>query len=373
MNGPPITATTATDRLLVIDSEPTNVQMLARLMDNLGFEVIPALNAAEALRLLAANPPDLILLEPLLPGMDGFELCERIQENPIWAEIPIVFLSSADDKNLIVRALENGGVDYVTKPFHKPELISRVRTQLMLKTAREHAKRLAQDKDELLSMISHHLQNHLAGIQMTSQLLLEQVRRSGDSDSRGMLENIRNSSGQMRAFVRAFLANAAADGDLCLRLETVNLTEVAQRTVRRYTDVANAKQINLHLNESDAAALARADCAALEQILENLISNAIKYSPPKSAVTLAVAQAGEQAECQVRDQGPGFTAQDKARMFGRYARLSARPTGGEPSTGLGLSIAKKLTEALHGELICESAPGAGATFILRLPSPVEVP
>ena len=107
--------------------------------------------------------------------------------------------------------------------------------------------------------------------------------------------------------------------------------------------------------------------AALDQVLDNLVSNAIKFSPPGRKVYLKVRQLSEWAECEVRDEGPGFTDEDKAKMFRRYHRLSARPTAGEPSTGLGLSIVHKLVVGMGGKLICESKAGEGAAFVIRLP------
>jgi len=112
----------------------------------------------------------------------------------------------------------------------------------------------------------------------------------------------------------------------------------------------------------------QADAAALNQVLDNLLSNAVKFSPPGKQIRVTVREPGARyVECQVQDEGPGFTLEDKARMFRRYGRLSARPTGGEPSTGLGLSIVKKLVLAMHGELACESVAGTGTTFAFRLP------
>jgi two-component system sensor histidine kinase/response regulator len=106
-------------------------------------------------------------------------------------------------------------------------------------------------------------------------------------------------------------------------------------------------------------------------VLDNLLSNAIKFSPPGKQIRLTVCPPGARyVECQVQDEGPGFSENDKTRMFRRYGRLSARPTGGEPSTGLGLSIVKKLVLAMQGELACESTPGNGATFAFRLPRPI---
>lgn len=362
-----ITEKTATDCLLVIDDQPDNIQTLRSLLEPLGFEILPAKDGAQAIQVLSIRRPDLILLDLLIPGMEGFEICHRIQENPDWAEIPIIFLSSVDDKPLVVRALENGGVDFIAKPFNHPELIARVRTQLMLKTARDHARRLAQDKDEMLSMISHYLQNHLAGMQMSAESLWKRTQMSDDPKLRLMIENIRSASSQMRSFVKAFLANAVADRGLVIKLEPISLTDAAARIARQYEDAARSKKMTIHTEFSRKSAMILADANALDQVLENLLSNAVKFSPLGKEIFIRVERSLGQMECHIQDQGPGFTDQDKARLFGRYARLSAQPTGGEPSTGLGLSIAKKLVGAMNGDLKCESVAGQGATFILRMP------
>lgn len=367
----PITAMTATDCLLVVDSREEDVSALGTMLGKLGFEVVPAHNGAQALEVLGQRRPDLILLDLDLPDGGGFELCRKIQEKPEWADIPIIFLSEDKDKDLIVRALESGGVDYITKPFHKQELLSRVRTHLMLKTSRDYAKRLAQDKDEMLGMLSHYLQNHLVGISMSAQLLLDRAKSSPDAKLRLMAENIRSSSSQMRAFVRAFLANAAADHGLKIHFEAICLADAVERVISQYQDAATVKKITLRKEIPPGAILVRADPDGLSQVLDNLVSNAIKFSPPGNEVTISVQPAPDQAECRVRDHGAGFTEEDKARMFRRYVRLSAQPTAGEPSTGLGLSIAKRLAQAMRGDLICESVRGQGSTFILRLPSGIS--
>src|ERR1051325_2319395 len=116
--------------LLVVDDQEVNIQVVGAVLGKLGFEILPATSGAQALKRLGIRRPDLILLDLLMPDMDGFELCRRIRETPDWVEIPIIFLSSADDKDLIVRAFESGGVDYITKPFNHAELIIRVRTHL---------------------------------------------------------------------------------------------------------------------------------------------------------------------------------------------------------------------------------------------------
>ena len=366
MNAPPETTTGC---LLVVDDQESNIQVVGAALGKLGFEILPAAGGLQAFQRLAVRRPDLILLDLLMPEMDGFEVCRRIRENADWAEIPIIFLSSADDKGLIVRALESGGVDYVTKPFNHAELVTRVRTHLALKKARDALKQLAEDRDELLGILTHDLKNYLGGMDMSAQLLRDRAEAMADPKLRLMADNISQSSSQMLAFVKEFLANASADHGLNLKPESVNLSDAATRAVQQHQEAAKRKQLMLKIVVPPSnGVLVQADGAALNQVLYNLLSNAIKFSPPGKQVRVAVCSPGTgYVECQVQDEGPGFKEDDKTRMFRRYGRLSARPTGGEPSTGLGLSIVRKLVLAMHGELSCESTPGNGATFAFRLP------
>jgi two-component system sensor histidine kinase/response regulator len=354
-------------RILVVDDQPANLQIVGSMLGNLGHEIIPAEDGATALKRVALRPPDLILLDLLMPGMDGCEVCTQLKANPVWQNIPVVFLSAADDKELIVRALDSGGVDYITKPFNQGELISRVRTQLVLKAARDRLRQLAEDKDELLGILAHDLKNYLGGMNVSAGLLHRQIARYNDERVTQLAENIFRTSAQSLAFVKEFLANAAADHGFSFTPAAINLTEVVAGTARQYEEAAQQKQIAVQADLPEQPVKALADATALDQVLDNLVSNALKFSPPGKRVFLSVRSINGHAECLVRDEGPGFSADDKARMFRRYGRLSARPTGGEPSTGLGLSIVRKLVQGMGGELWCESMEGHGATFIVRLP------
>src|ERR1700733_10650107 len=162
-------------RVLVVDDQPANIQIVGAVLGKLGHEIIPASDGATALKRVALRMPDLILLDLLMPGMNGCEVCLQLKLNPDWKDIPVIFLSAADDKDLIVRALDSGGVDYITKPFNQSELVSRVRTHLALKTARDRLKHLLEDKDELLGMLAHDLINYLVGMNMSAGLLCRQT------------------------------------------------------------------------------------------------------------------------------------------------------------------------------------------------------
>ncbi len=353
----------------MVDDQPANLQIVGAALGNLGHEIIPAEDGPTALKRVALRLPDLILLDLLMPGMDGCQVCAQLKANPAWHNIPVIFLSAADDKDLIVRALDSGGVDYITKPFNQAELISRVRTQLVLKAARDQLRQLAEDKDELLGILAHDLKNYLGGMNVSAGLLCRQIPRFNDDRVTQLAENIFRTSAQSLAFVKEFLANAAADHGVSFKPAAINLTDVAAATARHYEEAAHQKRIIIQADFPDDSVVALADSSALDQVLDNLVSNALKFSPPGKRVFLSVRSVNQHAECVVRDEGPGFSADDKARMFRRYGRLSARPTGGEPSTGLGLSIVRKLVLGMGGELHCESNDGQGSAFTVRLRRP----
>src|SRR5579859_766289 len=236
---------TSSGCLLVVDDQESNIQVIGTALGQLGFEIMPATGGAQAFQRLAVRRPDLILLDLLMPQMDGFEVCRKIRENPDWAEIPIIFLSSADDKGLIVRALESGGVDYITKPFNNAELVTRVRTHLALKRARDELKRLAEDRDELLGILTHDLKNHLGGMDLSAQMLRDRTEALADPKLRLMAENISHSSSQMLAFVKEFLANASTDHGVKVQTGPVNLSDAAARAVQQHQEVAKHKQLVL--------------------------------------------------------------------------------------------------------------------------------
>jgi two-component system, sensor histidine kinase and response regulator len=354
-------------RVLVVDDQPSNLQMIGSILERTGMEIVPASDGSTALKRLSVRAPDLVLLDLLMPDMDGIELCQRIREQPEFANLPIIFLSAADEKSLVVRALEAGGVDYVTKPFNQAELLMRVRTHLALKSARDRLKRLAEDKDELLGILAHDLRNAIGSVHMTAQVLGERLTTAGDARLAGMSENILSATSKTLAFLKEFLANAAADHGLVVALEPVRVCQTVREIVQGHENEAGRKEICLVAETGSSDLVASADPAALGQVLDNLVSNALKFSPSGKTVHVSVRDAGAHVELVVKDEGPGFTEEDRRHMFGRYRRLSARPTAGEPSTGLGLSIVKRLVDGMGGELTCDSVPGEGAVFIVRLP------
>ena len=350
--------------ILVVDDQAANIQTVGTLLNSIGYDIMTATSAGQALQRLSARTPDLILLDMMMPGVSGLDLCRQMQRTPPWEDIPIIFLSAAGEVNLITSSLEAGAVDYVTKPFHRGELLSRVRTHLALKAARDELRRIAADKNELLALIAHDFRNHLAAMQVHADFLAKNPKQLTAEASHSAV-TISRESRRMARSVQELLANEAV-GRESLALKQLNTSAVASVAAEAIRPLASAKNQLLILTLPEAPLIVVADAGALRQVLDNLLSNAVKFSPIAGRITLAVFNGGDEVIFSVTDSGPGFSDEDIARAFQRYVRLSARPTAGEASIGLGLCIAKKLTELMGGALTMGTT-ALGGQCEVRLP------
>lgn len=361
------TSDTSPPCILVVDDQEANIHTVGTLLRTLGCDVMPALSAEQALQRLAARKPDLILLDMMMPGVSGLDLCRRLKAKTQYEDIPVIFLSAAAEVELITASMEAGAVDYVTKPFHKAELLSRVHTHLTLQRNARELRQLAEDKDSLLALMAHDLQNRLAGMQMHTAFLTQQAEGISPAVQQ-CARAIAGESAAMAESVRETLANQrAAQGSL--HMEPLFIAPLLHDLVIRYQPLAERKQQQISLGPMPRNFRAMSDTGAVNLVLENLFSNAIKYSPPGGAIRLSAEATQDKVRIHVADQGPGFTTEDQLRLFTRYGRLSARPTGGEPSTGLGLHIAHSLVRRLGGTLTLSTADHTpGSIFTVELPA-----
>jgi signal transduction histidine kinase len=234
---------------------------------------------------------------------------------------------------------------------------------------------LNREKNEFLGVAAHDLKNPLQTIIMNTSMIRRYAERMSDEQRDELLDRVEETSRRMHDIIEKLLdANAIESGTIELKSESVALVREVRSLVQDYMPKAAAKNITLHFEVQNENLCALADKNRAIQVVENLLSNAIKFSPLGKNVYVRMTNdelptSHKPALClAIQDEGPGLSDDDKEKLFGKFARLSARPTGGEHSTGLGLSIVKKLIEAMHGEIWCDSELGKGATFAFRLPS-----
>lgn len=356
--------------VLIVDDVPRNLQLLGRVLTEHHFEVVAASSGEKALARAAARRPDLVLLDLMMPVMDGMEVCRRLREQPSTADVPVVFLTAANESELAARALAAGAVDYIVKPFNIPELLARVRTHVALARTRDELRRIIVQKNELMSAVAHDLKNPLASVRFSALLLREQGLAAPDPRAE-LVEAIVEACDGALAFIDDRLERSARSARLeRILIARTELVPVLHTVVQQNLACAGAKGIELEMAFRDDVPIAvLADHNGLCRVVNNLVSNALKFSPRATRVRLAIAHGKDEPRVRVlvADEGPGFTAEDKRLLFRPYQRLSARPTGGESSTGLGLSLSRELVEAMGGRIGCESEAGRGATFWIELP------
>ena len=349
--------------VMVVDDQEANVRTVGSLLTRAGFDVVPCFSGIEALDRIAVDAPDLILLDMRMPHMDGFQVLESLRADDATRALPVIFLTADHERESLVRAFSSGAVDYVTKPFVPEELMARVRTHAELKRARDRFQRLARERQESLEVIAHDLRNHFTNVVFAGELLSLGDRSPAQQEK--LLDSIRSSAHAGLMFLQAVLDQAAGEAQGAA-LEPLPAPQVAQEAVDAFSEQADGKAMRFDLR-LDRNLLVRGQRVAVTHVLHNLISNAVKYAPRGSVITVAALRHEDAARFMVMDQGPGLSEQDQAQLFRRFTPLSSQSSGGETSTGLGLALAKQKARALGGDLWYDPRPGGGACFTLELP------
>jgi signal transduction histidine kinase len=363
------------NKVLVIDDQPGIVRLITRFLVQSGYDVDSAYSGYEAFDIIKKKTEfDLIILDIMMPKMNGYEVCRKLRERYSLFELPILILTAKNMSDDIVEGFEAGANDYISKPFDSNELIARVKTLIRLKKLTQ-ANSVLQEAIELKnrfhSMTIHDLKNPLTSILLLSNMIKSDMEQN--SEHLKSMSYIIESAEMMLSLVESFLeATMIETGRIVLNREYTDFRNIITNVIRKNQQLAEKKNqpIDLEVVGNGPFRLF-ADPVRLEEIVDNLLSNAIKYSPLNKPVNLKLCSTikcenQKLVRLEIKDHGPGFTTEDKKNMFGKFKKLTAKPTAGESSSGLGLCIAKQLTEMHDGKLWVESIEGQGSTFCLEL-------
>jgi len=228
--------------------------------------------------------------------------------------------------------------------------------------------KLDQEKNEFLGIVAHDLKNPLNAIQGSAGFIKEALEELSKQEILELMEMVEQASRQMYYLVSNLLdVNAIESGKMNLNISSVDLLPILQASIAHYKSHAKAKQISLNLHLSDQKYLVLTDQNMIYQILDNLVSNAIKYSPINKKIDIYLFKELQMIRCEIQDEGPGLSESDQEKLFGKFTRLAPKPTANEHCNGLGLFIVKKLVEMMQGKVWCESELGNGCKFIVTFP------
>ncbi|MFH2133225.1 MAG: hybrid sensor histidine kinase/response regulator, partial [bacterium] len=341
--------------VLIVDDEPRNLQILGSFLKQHGYGIAVAQNGSQAIDFVKNTAPHIILLDVMMPEMDGFEVCRRIKTMDPVREIPILFITALTDTESMLKGFKAGGADYINKPITQEEVLARVRVHLdnrqlvkQLSDANEDLQRLDQLKNKFLGMAAHDLRNPLGSIMGFTEMVIDGDFGEVSEEQASVLQRVHAASKRMLNLVNDLLdVSVIESGKLTLKLTQNSLKRLIEEQIALMDLEAGKKGISLIATyETDDES--EFDAERMIQVVNNLISNAIKFSDKESQINIGLRQEHEQMVIEVQDSGPGISEEDQQKLFGEFQRLSSKPTAGEKGTGLGLAISKKIVEAHRG-------------------------
>ncbi len=362
----------AQGNILIVDDKPANLRLLSSMLTEEGYKVRSVINGDMALTAAHAAPPDLILLDISMPGMNGYEVCEALKGEASLRDIPVIFISALDATQGKVKAFTAGGVDYITKPFQIEEVLARVRTHLALRNSQRELEqeiavrdRLIAELDAFAHTVAHDLKNPLAVLLSYASMLEMRFDELPEEKTRKYLGSLSRGARKMANIVDELLLLAGVRKMDEVKLKPLDMGRVVAEARLRLEDMIAEYEGEIVVTvETWPAALGYAPW--IEEIWVNYLSNALKYGgePPKVELG-ASQQADGQVMFWVRDNGAGLDAEAQAQLFVPFERLGQVRTEGH---GLGLSIVQRIAEKLGGTAGVESVVEEGSSFYFKLPA-----
>ena len=358
--------------VMIVDDTPANIEILSETLGE-EYELFFATSGADALELIRADKPDLILLDIMMPGMDGYELCSILKGDPATRDIPIIFVTAMIGEEEEIKGLELGAIDYLTKPISPHIVRARVKNHLELKRYRDLLETLASAADrakkEFLRSVSHELRTPLTPIIGMTDLVLDSEE---DDNKRKYLTMVQKSALRLLGIVEDLIETSRLEGEGTAPEYRPFLLKAFLDTVAMEARL-QAEQKGLDFRVTLDPALPDAvssDQAMLHKVLTMLLGNAVKFTAAgKVSLEVRLQEvAGEQMlQFSVADTGVGIDPADLERVFCDFTQSDGSITRSFPGLGLGLTLARRMTELMDGSIWAESAPGGGSLFQMQIP------
>lgn len=369
--------------ILLVDDNPENLKLLATLIEGDNYEAVLALSAFQALEFLYENKVDLILLDIMMPGMNGIELCKLLKKDEMQKDVPVIFLTAKTKGRDLIEGFNAGAVDYISKPFEPKELLMRIKTHLQLKQTQKELKdslnkiseqnaeleQLDQLKDRFVRMASHDLMNPISSINATAQLLINPDIENTQEDSYRFLKNIKRESDFCITLLKELLdLNNIKSGKLPLRKTKSDYIEFIESVIDANKLLALNKNIKLSFSTELNSLILNFDQLLMRQMLNNLLSNAFKYSDSNTSVIVEIKKNEKELVTSIIDEGQGIEESEIDLLFDEFYKSDHnKSTAGEKSSGLGLFICKTIVQKHGGYIAAKNNAVKGSNFYFSLP------
>jgi len=362
--------------VLVVDDNKENLRVVSSYLKGKGYQIALSLNAENAYSVLQSNRVDLILLDVMMPGEDGYTFCRRIKAEEAMREIPVIFLTARTDTEDLLEGFAAGGVDYITKPFRRDELLARVRNHVDLARAKrdileqaEIIRQINRTRDRIYSVISHDIKAPFANISMMVSMLAEGYLNPASDDFKEIIENLNYSTRETYTLLENLLQWTRAQTEkIESHPEQCNLAELVEHSLNFIALNATRKQIQIQTDIPADISL-YVDKHMLRSVFRNLLSNAIKFTHPGGTVSILAKREKEGISVVVNDTGLGMNGAQLDRLFHANQFQTTAGTQNEKGSGLGLHLVHEFTHRNGGTISVTSEPGKGTQFALHFPFP----
>ena len=361
-------------KILIVDDVVSNVLLLKILLTNEKFQVCTASNGKQCIEVAQNEHPDLILLDVMMPDLNGFDTAVILKKDPSTQEIPIIFLTALNNPNDLVKGFQVGANDFLTKPFNKEELVMRVMHQIQLVAAKriivrqnEELKRTISNRDKMYSVIAHDLRSPMASIRMVLNLAVNVVSpETVGEEIFGLLDKANRESEETHDLLDNLLKwTKSQTGRLNVVYQDIDLDDIVPGVVDIFKMIAEMKKIDLKYLPAEEKLTVRADNDMIKTIIRNFLSNAVKFTPAGKGIEVFYTREGDFARISVRDHGVGVAPERVKTIF--HKGETTYGTGGEEGSGLGLQLCQDFARKNGGEAQVESTLGEGSTFSFTIP------
>lgn len=353
--------------ILIVDDIPDNLRVLGGILKEEGYKIRPVLNGELALQVAEKEKPELILLDIMMPAMDGYEVCRRLKANPELKDIPVIFISALNDTNNLVKAFESGGVDYITKPFQAAEVTIRVATHLKICRQNAELRELNATKDKFFSIIAHDLRGPIGNMMSISEMISE----NGKVDNETLftfLEMQKELSQETYQLLENLLIWARSNTN---RIEFEPAMLDLNSLIKESIEGVKLQALKKNIIISDLTEIkfeTFADENMISLVLRNLLSNAVKFTPQGGNVSIyANSEPDQSTIISVKDTGMGIPPEMLEKLFRIDVNNKRYGTDGEASNGLGLLLCKEFVEKHGGKIWAVSEEDKGSEFRFSIP------
>lgn len=362
------------DRILAVDDTPDNLILLETILESEGFEMDLVADGKSALEQIIQSPPDLILLDVMMPGMDGYEVTRRIRNNPEINYIPILLVTAYKESS-VVQGLDAGADDFICKPFDTDELLARVRSLLRLKHSLDEQQKMARQREDFVSRMTHDLRTPLVAADRMLNLFLQETFCKISPEMKQAITVMLRSNHNLTQMVNNLLEVYRFDaGKKTLNSESCNLPQMVTEVIQELSPIASDKKLDLKIDTSsldktsENAGIVIGDRLELRRVISNLIGNAIKFTDTGSieariSETDAPIDGKNWLIVEIQDTGYGIALEDQETIFERFRQGRNKRAG----SGLGLHLSRRIVEAHQGKIEVSSEQSKGSVFTVHLP------